>query len=302
MDKVSVKVPASTANLGPGFDVFGLALALYNTFTVQRSTDTKIEIAGIYGDSTVPIDKDNLFYRTLITYYNHIGRAIPQLHILIDCGIPLESGLGSSSTAIIGALCAANKLENDYLSTLELATLAAKIEGHPDNTTPALLGGFVIGAYEEGTPLIYRKYTWPEEWKILIAHPIYKLPTKEARKALPESLSYKETIFNIGRASFLAAAVLTNDKELLREALKDKIHQPYRAQLVPGLNEIITVLNKEPTVLGTTLSGAGPSICVIHTAEDDSILQSLIQSIFEKASIKGEYFSLSVESEGTRYF
>lgn len=300
MNKMTVKVPASIANVGPGYDVFGIALSLYNCITVERSDSFSIAINGPKNDGSLPLTKENLVYQAIEAFYRHVDKPIPELKIDIECNIPLSSGLGSSSTAIAGAVAVVNKLEDDILSSDELVTLAWMIEGHPDNTTPALLGGFVISTITSNNDIAYKKISWPEEWKIMIAHPEYKLSTEKARAAIPKVVSLSDAISNISSASFLISAICTKDEETLKKSLDDKLHQPYRAKLVPGLTEIFhSLMDKD--ILGVALSGAGPSICVIAKNEIPLEVIDTIKNIWLNHGLESEFFFPEVENSGIQY-
>ncbi|MEW5821980.1 MAG: homoserine kinase [Cyanobacteriota bacterium] len=300
MAATSIKIPASTANVGPGYDVLGIALSLYNTITIEESDTTEVIITGAKSDNSLPADKNNLVYQAIETFYNNLNRKCPDFKITIDCQIPLASGLGSSSTAIAGGLAIANKFENEPFDTDTLLKLAWKLEGHPDNVAPAILGGFVISAITEENDLVYKKLLWPEEWQIIICHPDFKLSTKEARAILPAEIPLKDAIFNISCSSFLISAVCTKDEKALKLALKDKLHQPYRSKLVPGLTQIFEDLEKY-NILGAVISGAGPSICIINKNEDPSIISNAVKTIWNRKNIDCEFFFPKVENNGIIY-
>lgn len=300
MNSVSVKVPASTANLGPGYDVFGMALSLYNKITVEKAEMNQVTISGEKADDSLPLNENNLVLSSIKAFYDHINKECPKFNVNIECNIPLASGMGSSSTAILGGIAAANKLEGEPLTLDQLATLAWQIEGHPDNTTPALLGGFVMSAITDENKLVYKKLVWPEEWKIIISHPDFKLSTQKARAILPDQVPLKDAIFNVSCGSFFVSAVCTRDSEALKRSLDDKLHQPYRSKLVPGLIEIMKEL-KNKDVLGTVLSGAGPSICIITKADNKDEIVKAITSIWEKENIGCEFFFPEVDNNGVHY-
>lgn len=300
MNKVTVKVPASTANLGPGYDVFGMALSLYNCITIERSESFSISITGAKSDDSLCLTKDNLVYRAIEEFYKYINKPVPALTIKIECNIPLSSGLGSSSTAIAGGIAAANKLEGDPLSLDELLTLAWMIEGHPDNIAPAILGGFVISTITPENAIAYKKINWPDEWKILICHPEYKLSTEKAREVIPKLVALSDAISNISSASFLVSAVCTKDEQTIKRSFNDTLHQPYRAKLVPGLTEIFDALNRMD-ILGVALSGAGPSICVIVKDKVQQEIIDTVKSIWAKQGLESEYFLPEVENSGITY-
>lgn len=300
MESISVKVPASTANVGPGYDVFGIALTLYNTVRIEKAEKDQIIITGPNVDNSLPLDKTNLVFQAIETFYKLIEKPRPQLKISVDCQIPLASGLGSSSTAIVGGLAAANKLEGDFLSKNDLLNLAWDIEGHPDNVAPAILGGFIISMITPENKIAYKKLLWPDEWKLIICHPKFKLSTQKAREILPKEIPIKDAIFNMGCCSFLVSAISTKDIEILKLALNDKLHQPYRSKLVPGLVEISNELKKF-NILGTVLSGAGPSICVITQNDDSEPIVEKVKLIWQNEGIDSEFFFPGVDNAGLHY-
>lgn len=297
MSKVSVRVPASTANIGSGYDVFGVALSLYNNITIEYSNRFEICITGSKFHKSLPLDKNNLVYSSIKEYYGYINKKLPAVKISIDCNIPLSSGLGSSSTAIVGGLAAINKLEGDILNMDELIFLACKIEGHPDNTTPAIIGGFVISSVLTEDKVLYKKLIWPDEWKFIICHPDFMLSTQMARSVLPKEVPMKDAVFNIGCSSFLVAAICTKDVDLLRKSVNDKLHQPYRAGLVPGFVDIVNKM-KNLGAIGTFLSGAGPSISIIYNSNISSEIINSVTTIWQKKNIKAEFFMPTVDNTG----
>ena len=241
--KVSVKVPATTANLGPGFDCLGLALPIYNTITVEETImpGTGIEINII--DETneqdiisIPTDENNIVYKAIELLYNSIGQTPDELKITINTHIPIARGLGSSAAVVVGGLLAANKLLGSPADEAALLSIASEIEGHPDNVTPAIVGGFVIASLEDDGSVLYRKLPWPKDWKITVCIPDYELATDIARSVIPKEIPLKDAIFNLKHSAMLIEAVNTADQELMKFALNDRLHQPYREKLVPGMN------------------------------------------------------------------
>lgn len=258
-------VPATTANLGPGFDVLGLALNLYNAFNIEE-IESGLEINILpEGSVDLPLDERNLVYKAAMRLFNEVGFKPGGLRITIDNGVPMGRGLGSSSTAIVGGLAAANEVAKAGLSKDELFTLASEIEGHPDNVGPAIFGGFTI-CYPVGTGFKAASYKPAGTLQPVLLIPDSTLETKQARAVLPKEVSIADAVFNISRSTLLVSALLNGRSELLRDAMQDRLHQPYRAPLIPGLTELIEEVGKIPHV-GIALSGAGPSlICIIEKA------------------------------------
>ena len=306
--KVSVKVPATTANIGPGFDSLGMALPLYNTITIEETVlpGTGIEI-NVMADSdsidqisldNVPTDEDSIVYKAIELLYNSIGQTPSELKINIQSNIPVARGLGSSSSVIVGALIAANELLGRPADEVALLSIACEIEGHPDNITPAIVGGLVISSQEDDGSVIYRKLDWPQDWKITVCVPDFELSTDIARSVLPEQVPMKDAVFNLKRMAMFVEAVNTKDSELMKLALQDKLHQPYRMKLVPGLDKIMDNLRHFDSVLGVVLSGAGSSILVISEKNDLDKIRNIVKDTWAEQNIKCNIKTVSVENKG----
>lgn len=306
--KVSVKVPASSANLGPGFDCLGIALPIYNTITIEETVlpGTGIEINMMSEEESIdemvfdsiPRDENNIVYKAVEMLYNSIGQEPSELKINIQAQIPIARGLGSSSSIVVGGLLAANKLLGSPADEAALLAIATEVEGHPDNVAPAILGGFVLATQEDDGTLSYCKLQWPEEWDITVCIPDFELSTEIARSVLPKEVPMQDAIFNAKRLAMLVNAVNTKDEKLMKAALKDKLHQPYREKLVPGMHEIIEAFKHEDGVLGCVLSGAGPSMLVISHKYDVDKIKSTVKEIWEKQNIKVDIRTLKVEEQG----
>ncbi|MCK8817740.1 homoserine kinase [Natroniella sulfidigena] len=290
-----VKIPATTANLGPGFDTFGMSLGLYNLIEIERKQKegVEIEVAG-YGIEELTTDESNLVYRSMLRLFETVDYLPPGLKIKLINRIPLARGLGSSAAAIVGGLLAANKLSGEQLTTEELLNLATEIEGHPDNVAPALLGGVVISTVKD-KEVIYKKVTPPSKLKTVVCIPDYQLTTDESRSALPDKVSFKDAVFNVSHASLLLAGLLTEDYELIGQALDDRLHQPYRQGLIPGLDEVIEDLSQD--VLGIVLSGSGPTAIAL-TLEDEERIGVEMKDIFAKQGIEAQYLVISPTDQG----
>lgn len=281
---VRVQVPATTANLGPGFDTLGMALKLFNIIEMEESgIGLQIDIEGD-GAEQIPRDAANIVYIAAGRVFKAAGYTPKGLRIKIINNIPLARGLGSSASAIVGGLVAANILSGSKLDEHELMNLAADIEGHPDNVAPALIGGIVVTAQSEGE-VKYTKIDPPAKLKCVVAVPDFTLPTKLAREVLPQSVSMGDAIFNIGRTALLVAALIKKDLNMLSTAMDDRLHQPYRANLVPGMKKVFAAA-KLAGARGIVLSGAGPTLIafcdvntnLIATVMKDTFLQSGIQA------------------------
>ncbi len=306
--KVSVKVPATSANIGPGFDCLGLALPIYNIITIEETVlpGTGIEINLMSEEdaldemsfNNIPKDENNIVYKAVEMLYNSIGQEPSELKINIQAQIPITRGLGSSAAVVVGGLLAANKLLGSPADETALLSIATEVEGHPDNVAPAILGGFVIASQEDDGSMVYRKLNWPEEWNITVCIPDFELSTNIARSVLPEQVPMQDAIYNAKHLAMLVHAINTKDEKLMRVALQDKLHQPYREKLVPGMKEIIEAFKHEDGVLGCVLSGAGPSMLVISYKYDLDKIKSIVKGIWEGQGIKTDIRTLKIEQKG----
>ncbi len=305
--KVSVKVPATTANLGPGFDCLGLALPIYNTITVEETImpGTGIEINII--DETneqdiisIPTDENNIVYKAIELLYNSIGQSPSELKITIKTQIPIARGLGSSAAVIVGGLIAANELLGRPADEAALLSIATEIENHPDNITPAVVGGFVVSSLEEDGSVIYSKMNWPKDWNITVCIPDYELSTSIARSVLPAQVPMKDAIFNLKHVGMLVQAVNTHDEKLMKAALDDRLHQQYREKLIPGLKEIKEALKHEDNVMGVVISGAGPAILVISYGNNLDKIRQTVSDVWLDLNVKSKILTLQVESNGAQ--
>lgn len=302
--KVSVKVPATIANLGPGFDCFGLALSLYNIVTVEETvyptTGLQINILGeeeLASTSLIPTNESNLIYRAIELLYNYTGQNPPALRINVQSNIPIAKGLGSSASVIVGGVLAANKLLGNPADEAAILAVANEVEGHPDNITPAILGGFVLSSAEADGSVIYRKIQWPDEWKLTLCIPDYELATQISRSVLPQNVPFEDATFNAKRCAMFIEALHSKDEELMKYALTDKLHQPYRSRLIPSFDEIRESL-KEVDVLGTVISGAGPSILVISKSSVIGEIREIVENVWDVSGVKSNIKTIDISKEG----
>lgn len=308
--KVSVKVPATTANIGPGFDCLGLALPIYNTITIEETVlpGTGIEINVIAESASIdelslehiPLDENSLVYKAVELLYNSIGQSPSELKINIHSNIPVARGLGSSASVIVGALLAANELLGHPADEVALLSIACEIEGHPDNITPAIVGGLVLSSQEDDGSVVYRKLNWPTDWAITVCIPDFELSTDIARSVLPKEVPMKDAVFNAQRLGMFVQAVNTVDTDLMKLALQDKLHQPYRMKLVPGLDKIMENLKHIDSVLGCVLSGAGSSILVISEKNNLDKIRNIVKETWTNQNIKSDIRTLSIEQNGAQ--
>lgn len=257
---IKVKVPATTANMGPGFDSIGMALQMYN-IVYAEVIEEGLEIIIQEGSEAIPTDEGNLIYKTICHFYKEIGQEVPGIRLIQQDHIPHTRGLGSSAACIVAGLHIANALSHSFFSKEELVQMAAQIEGHPDNTTPALLGGMTIGAMTDEA-MKYVKVKVAETIHFAVMIPEFTLATEKARAVLPEWISLKDGVFNASRAALLAASMITGDVDNLSMAMQDVFHEPYRECLIPDMKNI---LNHAMAcgAKGTFLSGAGPTLIAV---------------------------------------
>jgi homoserine kinase len=264
--KLVVRVPATTANLGPGFDCLGLALQIWNTIVVGESSGgVRVSLRG--GSEGLPPDRSNLVLRSMEEVFRRAHRRFPDVCVTMTNRIPIGRGLGSSAAAIAGGVVAANAWLGDKLSRDQLLALAAELEGHPDNVSAALLGGLTI-VVREGARTFAAGVRPPRGWRAVLFIPEHTLSTKFARKVLPRQVSREDAVYNIGRAALLVHAFSAGDARWLNLGTGDRLHQPYRARLVPGMNELSEAA-RGAGAHGVALSGAGPSLVAFAADEKE---------------------------------
>lgn len=272
-----VKIPATSANLGPGFDCLGLALQLYNTITVKPSRPFQISLTGSYRDG-IPNDESNLVWRTMCHFWKLIQYPTPSVALTLENNIPPSRGLGSSSAAIVGGLVAANTLAGSPYSKNELLQVANAIEGHPDNVTPALYGGVTLSIPTDDG-MLPRVLSQEPKFKAVVVIPDTLLNTSKARGILPSDVSRKDAVFNISHAGLLIDAFIREEYSLLREGMRDVLHQNQRAVLIPGMFETLEAAF-QAGAYGAALSGSGPTlIALITESSQKEVSQSMITTM-----------------------
>jgi len=295
--KLLVKVPATSANLGPGFDSLGLALDLWNETTVILAIEFSMLVRG-EGDGKLSSDHNNLIFRAAQKLADFTRRSLPPFHADCNNQIPLSSGLGSSAAATLTGLLAGNALLGNPLLKEEILGLATEMEGHPDNVAPALMGGLVVSTLEENKVIAHKivvaEHTPPIH--ITIVLPDYHLPTKEARAALPEQVSMKDAVHNISRTVLVTEAFRNGDLDLLGKAMTDTLHQPYRLKLIPGAEAAMDAA-KEAGANAVALSGAGPSL-IAFSSEMEPDIGEAMKRAFEQAGLRARIFNLGVSGHG----
>ena len=300
MNDVTVIVPATTANLGVGFDCVGAALSMYNEFRfaiVEGKTDLTITVTGDEADK-VSRDRSNLVYQSFLQVYEKINRTPPGIKIDIKLGVPFARGLGSSATAIVGGLIGANELAGNPLTEVEIRDLAIAIEGHPDNVVPAYLGNCRLSIGELGNWQIC-EIPWHSGVIPVVAIPDFELSTEEARKVLPTTISRSDAIFNISRMGLLLRGLATNNGEWLATALEDKLHQPYRKQLITGYDEVKAAAIAAGA-WGMVISGAGATLLALTNSENQANVVSAMKQAWQKKGVKAMVTALTIDTQGAK--
>jgi len=293
INMVEVRVPATSANIGPGFDCLGVALNLYNRFYIEESEE------GLFIDGCEESYKNekNLVYVAMRRCFERIGSEGRQrgIRINFDSDIPISRGLGSSAACILGGVLAANEIGKGNLSKDEILEIASEIEGHPDNIAPALFGGMTVSVKDEDR-VYYEKIRFPQSLKFCAVIPDFKLSTKDSRAVLPDNIPYKDGVYNVGRVSLLIAALSNGNFELLRLACKDRLHETYRGSLIGNYNEIVGECSRLNS-LCVFLSGAGPTIMAVLKEEDTDFCRQM-EAFLSKFKSKWVVKELKSDSYG----
>ena len=292
-----VRVPASTANLGAGYDILGCALGLYNVFHFDESDAFQMTSDGPFGHETdFPMDQTNLVYKA----FEHVCQAYqkqpPPLAIHLEINIPPSRGMGSSSTAIVAGLCAGYYWCHGVLDKDHILSLAIELEGHPDNVAPALLGGCQVNYKTEQGSYITSRINVPERLKWVLCYPDFQLSTKKARQVVPEVLSQSDCVLNMGYLSALLLGFTRDQPDLISYGLKDRLHEPYREVLVPGMAAVRQGAI-EAGALGCVLSGAGPSLLAL-TLDNEFEIAEKMTSIWKQSGILSNFVIQPMDHQG----
>ncbi len=298
---VKVLVPATSANLGPGFDAVGLALQWFDEIEIKPvrkergSPEIRLEGKGTEGVST---DGTNLVYRAVRAVFSQLGQEVPPLSLTIKMNIPVARGLGSSAAAIVGGLLAGNALAEFPFSSEELFQLACRLEDHPDNVAPALFGGLTI-SYFSGERFRCLKLEPPQGLSVVLAIPHYASSTAHSRRWLPRQVSLEDASFNVGRAALLVGSLLSGRFEHLDAATRDRLHQPTRLALFAGVPEAMEAARRVGA-LGTALSGGGPSVLAFAKNDKSGVVAEAMRGAFSGAGVACQVVSCRIEKQGAR--
>ena len=296
--KATARIPASTTNLGPGFDVLGLALQLYSTVSLEMvGDDTEVVVSGVDADK-IPSTSEHIAFKAVESLFQRSGVQQPKgLKLSIANGIPAIRGLGGSGTAILGGLLTANILCDIPYAESDILNFATEIEGHPDNVAASLYGGIVISV-QEGNSIHTIQLACDPALHVVLAIPEFTLSTKEARDILPKTVDFEDAIYNISRSSLLVASIATGKLEMLPLAMKDRLHQPYRSKLIAGFDEVVEAATAAGA-LSIALSGAGPTIAAYCLGNMEKIGKQM-QDVFQNRNIPCEIKILRADQEGAR--
>lgn len=310
MKTVRVRVPASTSNLGPGFDSLGLALGLVND--VELSCDglgrrrgageprVSVEIRGV-GAGELAEDERNLVWQSARWVFDRLGFSVGEARVRCVNRVPLSSGLGSSATACVAGLFAANELCGAMLSKEDLLEAATVVEGHPDNAAPALWGGLTV-CYDRAGQSAAVRPPLRARFQIVACVPQSRLATKTARSALPKTVSHRDATLAVGRAAALTAKLASGDLDDLAAAMQDTLHQPYRAPLMPGMEEALETARREGA-LGAFLSGAGPTLAAVVPCGEAQVAERVgraLERCFAERGVTAQSRALKVDRKGAR--
>ena len=295
-----VRVPASTSNLGPGFDCFGLALKLYLTVNAtalpEASEPCRVTTTGAKENEALPRNAVNLIYRAMSFAARREGVSLPCVELTAHNEIPLASGLGSSAAAIVAGIKLSSLLIEKPMTDQTILNYATEFEGHPDNVAASIYGGFLASCVRSDGTVLSTRFDWPAQIRVVVVSPYSQLPTHVARAALPRTITRADAVHNLQRTAIFTAALAQQRYDLIWEAMRDRLHQPYRETLVPGLAEALA-LPPSPGLLGIALSGAGPSIVGL-VDDNEGEIGSRIANCFKTRNTESTVRILDVDNEG----
>lgn len=289
-----LRVPASSANLGPGFDALGLALNLHLVCTFEESNALDIRSSGV-DSSQIPEDSTNLIWRTALQVANLSRLQLPLIRLEIVNEIPIGKGLGSSAAALTAGVVIASELLNLEWSRRRILSEAARIEGHPDNVSACALGAVVATSMEADGQTHAVRIELPANYGVATIVPDFILSTSTARSVLPETYTRRDAVFNVQHSALLIAALCTGSTDSFSAALQDRMHQPYRERLVPGFREMLQL--QQPGLLGCALSGAGPSVLIFYERGSESVTRSF-EELFAKYGATSKTYYTDIQRTG----
>jgi len=291
---MQVRIPASSANLGPGFDALGLALAIYLTCRFERADRLSIRASG-RDAGRISTGEDNLIWQTALAVAKDVGEELAPIALEIANDIPIGKGLGSSAAALTAGVVIADHLLGLHWKAHRILNEAAQIEGHPDNVAACVLGSIVAAAIDAGGVARAVRLELPASYGVAVVVPDFVVPTAQARAVLPDCYSREDTLFNVQRSALLTAALATGTTTAFPAAFEDRLHQPYRYALVPGLEEMVRL--RAPGLLGCALSGAGPSILVFYERGSEEVCD-LVRQIFAAHGHQSETLRVQIAERG----
>lgn len=292
---IKIRVPATSANMGPGFDSLGVALDLYNYVSVEE-TESGLSIE-ILDDTKkfLPTDERNLIYKCMREVFDACGYRPHGLRLVLENNIPVTRGLGSSSAGIVGGLYAGNIIAGSPFSKTELLNMAARIEGHADNVTPAVMGGFTVNIFQK-SKISYIKHDMNDDLMFAALVPDFALPTKKSRSILPRFVTHRDAVYNTGHSALLATSIISGKYENIRPAINDRLHQSYRKRLIPAMDDIFRMCYQNGA-LGVYLSGAGPTIIAIIKASNKNF-QAGMSSVLSRKMHNWHLYLLKPDNIG----
>lgn len=303
---VYVRIPASTSNLGPGFDALGMALELYNEVEIRveqerpaSKKNVEIKIKG-EGETTLPTDEKNIVWQAISEVFELYKLPMKKVYLSLKLNnrIPLARGLGSSAAARLGGVIAANTLCHNFLNQTKILSMVSQKEGHPDNVVPSLVGGLCVSTVSEGV-VQFVKMNPPQNLSAVVCVPDFELSTKKAREALPSKYSREDAVFNIQRVALLLASISQGNYPCLGMAMEDRIHQPYRQKLIPGFSQVLNYGYKAGAY-GVALSGAGPSVFALAPSSRAALVGKEMAKGFVKAGKQAQSLVLNFDTKGVQ--
>jgi homoserine kinase len=302
MRRAVFRIPASTSNLGAGFDALSLALKRYLTISVEEASEFQIQTRGVNA-SSIPTGSENLVLRVAMKVaWLQMRRLqkfkLPPFRLVIENEIPFARGLGSSAAAIIAGITCYETMTDDQLTDRQIFKYALEFEPHPDNLAAALHGGLVSAATTDSGEVLVARLAVADGAQVVVVIPEFELSTDKAREVLPQGYARADSVFNIQRSALTVAALTTGNWPLLREAMRDKIHQPYRAPLIPGFDEILE-LNIDG-LFGVALSGAGPTVLALAAPDRAEAVAAAIATVFKRHGIHSTSHQLGIDTDGRK--